>query len=140
MNKNFINHLVSLGLIDKEQKLTEHGINHFASYLKSVVSIEDDNEFEWSECHNKTDEEIEKWEEETNSVCITGATEGLLEISPCRDLLNEGVYGNNEFLVAVMIGEGMNNESVLSLQSREDIIKLRNYLNRFLEKQEFWLR
>lgn len=94
---------------------------------------------EWSECYGKTDKEIRLWEIRNNSLCIEGATEGHIEIRPCRFVSDEGDYENEEFLFVGMTGKGVDNSATLLLQNREDIIKLRNYLTRFLEKQKSWV-
>lgn len=94
---------------------------------------------DWPECYGMTDKEIRLWEIRNNSLCIEGATEGHIEIHPCRFVSDEGDFENEEFLFVGMIGEGVDENATLLLQDREDIIKLRNYLTRFLEKQEFWV-
>lgn len=83
--------------------------------------------------------EIQDWEKSHKSAYIADDMGGYIEVMPARTLDDDNSLSNEEFLY--MLAVNATAYSVISLQfsNREDIIKLRDYLTRFIEKQEFWV-
>lgn len=94
----------------------------------------------YSESWNMTFEEIEKWEKEQHCLHISDGSGGLLEVKPMRVVDKDGNYGNEELLHFTSVDQAFTAEVPLLIADRNEIIKLRDYLNRFLQKTEFWVK
>lgn len=132
------------GLIDEEGKVTLVGRVILQDALKASEHSESD-EFkpEYSSCWDKNEDEVKKWEEENKSLCLFGFNEGLIEICPTRFYREEGgkrIYDLEEFLSVATVSDGNPSEALMYLWSKENIIKLRDYLTKFIEKEEDWYK
>lgn len=140
-----MNNLLKLGLIDQESRLTSAGlillnaliIEHAPSVMEEIESPQ----WEHVECYDVRPEEEEQWEKENKSLCIHGCNEGVMELKPVR-FYNEKngvkILEKSEDLVISMVDENSNSEAYINLMDKKDIIKLRDYLTKFIEKEEFW--
>lgn len=137
------------GLIDEDGKVTLVGRIMLESALQTKDFLEGEreeltNEFtpEYSSCWNKDSDEIIKWEEENKAVCIYGSNEGLIELVPSRffnrDKDGNKIYAPGEHLFISMVEDNSNSEAYIIIENREEMIKMRDYLTRFIEKEEYW--
>lgn len=137
------------GLIDEDGKVTLVGRIMLESALQTKEFLEGEreeltNEFtpEYSSCWNKDSDEIIKWEEENKAVCIYGSNEGLIELVPSRffnrDKDGNKIYTPGEHLFISMVEDNSNSEAYIIIENRKEMIKMRDYLTRFIEKEEYW--
>lgn len=136
------------GLIDENGKVTLVGRIMLESALKTKDFLEGGNnelmkEFrpEYSSCWDKSEEGVKNWEDDNKSLCLPGFDGGLIEISPTKFYREENgkrIYDMDEFLCVVTVSEGNPSESLVYLWNKKDIIKLRDYLTKFIEKDEDW--
>lgn len=133
------------GLIDKDGKVTLVGRIMLESALKTKEFLESEcyNEFTptYSECWNKNFDEIEKWESDNRSLYIGGSNEGCIEVTPTKfytEVEGVKVWDNIERLSIVVVDDMFNSESHITIWSKENAIALRDYLTKFIEKDEDW--
>lgn len=140
-----MNNLLKLGLIDQESKLTNAGfilLSTIASKHAPIIEKEDETpQWEYVKCYDIAPEEEERWEEEHKGICIHGGNEGVMELKPIRFYTTKNgqkIWEDFEDLVISMVDENSNSEAYINLTDKKDIIKLRDYLTKFIEKDEFW--
>lgn len=140
-----MNNLLKLGLIDQESKLTNAGLillNVIAEKHAPIMSEGGETpKWEHVECYDVTPEEEKQWEERNKSLCIHGGNEGIMELKPVRFYTEKDghkVWDDFEDLVISMVDENSNSEAYINLMEKDDIVRLRDYLTQFLEKDEFW--
>ena len=140
--------LRELGLIDENGKITTVGF----AVLKSTINdaekqMKSQNngkiEMEFIKCYDKSFEDIEKWENENNAICVGGSSEGLIELLPTRFFhLENGrrIWSSEEALHVSILSDDTSSESFITLCNKSEMIKLRDYLTRFIEKEENWYK
>lgn len=144
--KGVIASLQALGLIDKENKVTVQGIDTLTRYVAHANNgeIQDENEKEWRPDYSETwemdDDEVIKWEEKNHSAKILCADD-YLEVMPTKpyhiNKSGEKVY-TDEVLYMSMTSINPLGECSVVIESKKEIIKLRDFLTKFIEKDENW--
>lgn len=132
------------GLIDEEGKVTLVGRIVLENALEASESSNSE-EFEpkYSSCWNKDVDEIVKWVKENNALFIGGSSEGCLEITPTKFYSEDSgvrVWEKQERLSVVMVDDMFNSEAHITIYSKENAIALRDYLTKFIEKEEDWYK
>lgn len=142
--KGVIASLQSLGLIDEENKVTVQGLDVLTRYVANANNgevQEEDWKPEYSHTCDMSLAEIEKWEQEEKRVSIPSWEGGRLEVSPtrayCEDT-GERVWDKHEMIHIVACNYDREEECYLSLYDKKEIIKLRDYLTKFIEKDKDW--
>ena len=138
------------GLIDGDGRVTLVGRIMLESALQTKEFLEGGNNElmkgfkpEYSSCWVKDEEEVKEWEEDNNSLCLFGLDGGMIEISPTKFYREENgkrIYDMDEFLCVVTVSDGSPSESLMHLWNKKDIIKFRDYLTKFIEKEEDWCK
>jgi hypothetical protein len=138
------------GLIDEDGKVTLVGRIMLESALRTKAFLEGNSnepmeEFspKYSSCWGKDEEAVKNWEKDNNSLCLYGFSEGLIEVSPTRFYREENgkrIYDMDEFLCVVTVSDSEPSESIMYLWNKKDAIKLRDYLTKFIEKEEDWYK
>ena len=132
------------GLIDEDGKVTLAGRIVLESVLaSSASSYSEEFEPKYSSCWNKDSDEIINWEKENKAVCIPGSNEGLIEVTPIKFYCEDSgvrVWEKQERLSVVMVDDMFNSEAHITIYSKENAIALRDYLTKFIEKEEDWYK
>lgn len=95
----------------------------------------ENNELKYICTSDMTLDEIAKWEENNKAVCILFDNGGCLEIQLCKtystDEYGRKIIGTDEPVLAFSMCDQVCDKEVSELCSnREDILKLRDYLNK----------
>ena len=132
------------GLIDEEGKITLVGRIVLENSLKASENSEHEEfEPEYSSCWNKDSDEIIQWEKENNAIFIGGSNEGCMEIAPVKFYCEDSgvrVWDKQERLSIVMVDDIFKSEAHVTIYSKENVIALRDYLTKFIEKEEDWYK
>lgn len=141
--------LQALGLIDEKSKVTIAGLDALTRYVAQENNNEGQTEYEeeWEPEYAHTTDmingEIEEWAFKNHGIAIPSYEGGRLEITPTR-FLYKGMHGKrwdkNEALCIVACNFEDEEEAMITIESKKDIIELRDYLTRFIEKDEDWYK
>ena len=139
--------LQALGLIDENNKVTVEGIDVLTRYAEhesnaETQTDEDEWEPEYSQTWNMDCDEVSEWEENKHSIKVQCADDWL-EVIPTRlhhiGELGQKIY-SNEVLFISMTSINPFEECSAIMESKKEIIKLRDYLTKFIEKDEDWYK
>lgn len=118
----------------------ENGNDFFKDAIKMAKDITGNTEnLKYICTSDMTLDEIAKWEENNKAVCIQFDDGGCLEIQLCKTYLTDEyerkIIGTEEpVLVFSMCNQVCDNEVSELCSSKEDIVKLRDYLNKVIEQ------
>ena len=143
-----LSQLQALGLIDENNKVTVEGIDVLTRYAEHESNTETQtDEEEWNPEYAETSDmnysEIEEWACKNHGFAIPSTEGGRLQITPTRFLyesMNGKRWGKNEALCIVACNFEREEEAMITIESKESIIELRNYLTKFIEKDEDWYK
>lgn len=138
--KGVIASLQALGLIDKENKVTVQGIDTLTRYVAhanngEIQTEEEDFIPEYLKTWDASKEDIEQWEEEHFGAVISTQGEGWMEV--CLNKwynADTGEPSGPDTLCIAIKSDYGNEEALVDISQTAEIIKLRNFLNKFIER------
>lgn len=146
-NNGIIAKLKTLNFIDEESRVTVQGIDILSRCIENESNAETASENkEWIPEYVKTwdmsQEEVEEWEKENHAVSIS-CGDDILEAEPTKyyhiDRLGQKVY-SREMLGLSVAHINSEEDCFVVFHSKQDIIKLRDYLTKFIEKDVEWYK
>lgn len=111
---------------------------YLSATIEPTHSYDDPDKFEYVATYDMNWVDKEEWEKKERGCVIEGDVEGLLELRKsyyyCTDDNGNKIKGSEKSMIFMaMSEENSNSEAYICLSKKDDIRKLRDYLNNYLE-------